>query len=221
MAIHVPIAVNNRAAFNTTVDMMNSFYRLSCNCELCRFPPEIPDYHKSMGWLCCLSRGSWDLSNGGHLSHGHGLSGVGAFFNDENDFALFLNMVIPFGFFLAFHAKANSKRLLLLVTTGFLLLGNVATFSRGGFVGLVAVGLYCWLRSPRKILSLTVVLLLILVILQLAPEGYWGEMGTIAGETDNPESTARRENLFMEGSLGDVSRPSYAGCGSRKFSLEF
>ncbi len=180
MVIHVPFAVNNGAAFYTTLDMMNFFivYLAVINFvdSFKKFQVMINTWIGSAIYLAVSG-----LSNKG--------SGNGAFFGDENDLALFLNMIVPLGFFLALQAKTNSKRFWFLLITGIFLYSNTAGLSRGGFLGTIAVGLYCWLRSPRKILSLTAIVLLSLVFLQLAPKGYWERMNTITTETDDPDSS--------------------------------
>jgi O-antigen ligase len=129
--------------------------------------------------------------------------------------------MIPFSFFLGMHAKANSKRLWFLIITGIFLLCNVVGLSRGGFIGMIAVGLYCWLRSPRKILSLTAVVLLILIILQLAPEGYWDEMGTITTETDNPYSTGNDRIYSWKAAWKMFLDYPILGVGSGNFPWNF
>jgi probable O-glycosylation ligase (exosortase A-associated) len=180
MVVDVPFAVNNFWAFYTTRDMINLFI---VYLAIVNF---VDSFEKFQVIINVWVGSALYLAVNGLLHKG---SSIGAFFGDENDLALFLNIIIPLTFFLGLHAKANSKRLWFLIITGLFLLCNVVGLSRGGFIGMIAVGFYCWLRSPRKILSLTVVLLLILVIRQLAPEGYWDEMETITTETDNPYST--------------------------------
>ena len=79
-------------------------------------------------------------------------------------------------------ARESSKRIVLFVITGIFVIGVVSTSSRGGFLGLVAVGLYCWYKSPRKLASTFSIGLLILAMLLLAPESYWQRLQTIQWE---------------------------------------
>lgn len=189
MAIHVPFAVNNRMAFNTTVDMMNLFVVFLAIATFVDSPEKFQTLIKT--WIAT----SLYLTMVGGSHKGQS---IGSFFGDENDFALFLNMMIPFAFFLALQAKTISSRLLFLTITGTLLLGTVISFSRGGFIGLAAIGVYCWLKSPRKILSSLLVVLLISLMFQFAPEGYWDEMGTIGTDTDTPDSSGN-DRLYSWG----------------------
>ena len=76
--------------------------------------------------------------------------GPGAFVYDENDTALALNMAIPFAFLLArsAHYTAGQKKILLAIG-GILCLGVVATFSRGGLLGMIAVIAVFWWWSKK------------------------------------------------------------------------
>jgi Na+-transporting methylmalonyl-CoA/oxaloacetate decarboxylase gamma subunit len=117
--------------------------------------------------------------------------GIGGFMGDENDFALVLNMAIPFAFFMGMAAKTIREKVKLFFTTGVLVLCVTATFSRGGFLGLVSVAGFCWLKSPRKILSLVLAILLLCAVAALVPEKYWDErIGSIVGEASNESGTA-------------------------------
>lgn len=182
MAALVPFAVNNHEAFFTTLTMLILFVAY---LAIVNFVDSFQKFETIINaWIGFHVY----LALTGILHKG---MGVGGFFGDENDLALALNMIIPFSFFLALEAKTQSKRVLFLVITGIFVVCDAATFSRGGFIGLVAVGLYCWLRSPRKLLSAIAALLLIFTMLQFAPKGYWEEMDTITTDTDNPYGTGQ------------------------------
>ena len=52
----------------------------------------------------------------------------------------------------------------------------MVTLSRGGFIGLAAVGTYCWLKSSQKGRAVVLGGVVIIVMLIFAPEKYWEEM---------------------------------------------
>jgi len=115
-----------------------------------------------------------------HLSAGQYTSGrVGSgYIGDENDFALVINMMIPFVFFGLFYFKGKVK----FICAIFLLiyvLAVISSFSRGGFVGLACVMLYCILNSKRKLLSLGAVISIFIAMFMFAPSSYWDEAETI------------------------------------------
>lgn len=182
MAALVPFAVNNSVAFYATLAMLILFidYLAIVNFvdSFQKFETIINawiGFHVYLAITVILHKGT----------------GMGGYFADENDVALTLNMILPFSFFLALEAKTQSKRVLFLISTAIFLVAIVATSSRGGFIGLVAVGLYCWLRSPRKLMSAMAVVLLIFTIIQFAPQGYWDRMNTITTDTDDPYGTGQ------------------------------
>ena len=98
---------------------------------------------------------------------------------DENDFALFMNILIPVGFFLGQEATTLKKKMFYYSTLIIFVLANVSSFSRGGLTGLVAVGLFLFYKSRRKLFSLLLFVFLIACIFSFAPQRYWDKIDTI------------------------------------------
>ena len=96
-------------------------------------------------------------------------------------------MAIPFAYFSIFGETRRRVKLLLILSVVVFTGAVIVSFSRGGFVGLCAVGLYCLARSPKKLVGGTVVAVVVVAALLFAGAEYWEEMGTI---TDTSESTA-------------------------------
>jgi O-antigen ligase len=117
--------------------------------------------------------------------------GIGGFLGDENDFSMTLNMIIPFAFFMALAETHKLKSLLYIGLAALFLFANVLTLSRGGFIGMVAVGFYCWLKSPKKIVSAVLLTLLVLVGFQLAPKTYWERIRSIQQGTSDSTGADR------------------------------
>jgi probable O-glycosylation ligase (exosortase A-associated) len=137
---------------------------------------------------------------------GKGIGGS-SFLSDENDFSLLMNIMLPFGLFLFMYERSFKRKLLYLTASVLAIISIVLSFSRGGFVGLIAVLTVVWLFSPRKILSLFIVLLLILVLYNVAGDRYWDRIHTI---TATNEGTAKERidswkagwNMFLDNPLG-------------------
>lgn len=110
---------------------------------------------------------------------------------DENDFALFLNIVFPFAFFLVLEASEKRKRIVYLGVSLLFLAGIIISNSRGGFVGLVAVLSYCWYKAPKKIVSTIILIILIIGMLLMAPQSFWNEMQTITQGREESTGAAR------------------------------
>jgi O-antigen ligase len=99
----------------------------------------------------------------------HGGRGPGAMLGDENDLALGLATALPFAFY-GFERFTGAARWCSAALGGLMVVGIVLSFSRGGFVALVAVTVYCWLASRHKVRSLVALVLFAGLIVVAAPE---------------------------------------------------
>jgi len=105
----------------------------------------------------------------------HNGQGPGAMVGDENDLALGCATAFPFAFY-GFERLSGRRRWLCGLIVALLVTAIVVSFSRGGFVGLVAVGVYCWFASKHKIRGVVaLVLVTILVVATASDEGRTGE----------------------------------------------
>lgn len=142
--------------------------------------------------------------------------GSGNYFADENDLSLYLNMVIPFCYFL-FALEEKKTKLFYAATLLIGVLTVVVSFSRGGFVGLVLMFFIVWLTSPRKMVSVVVILVLGLGVYLYAGDKYIQEMGTV---TDTKESTASAR-LKSWASAWDMFLDNPLGVGGNNFQVRF
>jgi len=130
----------------------------------------------------------------GLLHHGRG---IGAFLADENDFCLVTNMAAPYAFFLLSVATSAMEKTLLGGSLAIFLAGSVMSWSRGGFLGLIAAGIFCWIRSPKKVASALAILMLGVGVFLASPPSYWHEMKTI--ETSTNENDTGYYRLYYWG----------------------
>jgi probable O-glycosylation ligase (exosortase A-associated) len=108
------------------------------------------------------------------------------FSNDENDLALTLNMAIPFAYYLMQSPRASLlQRILYACTIAILATGVIVSLSRGGFLGLAAVGLGVIYFSRQRLRNLLIVGIFGLVALFFVPNSYVEEMQTINDTTDS------------------------------------
>ena len=117
----------------------------------------------------------------------HGGQGPGGHIGDENDLAMAMNMALPFAFFSILLAKSATRKALYAGAFGLLVTASIATFSRGGFIGLVVVLGYCLLLSPKKLVVTIVGIILSVGLWAATPATYWSEMNTIFGEVSNTD----------------------------------
>ena len=122
--------------------------------------------------------------------------GVGSFLADENDFAMAMNMAIPYAFALLAVERGVARRTCLFVALGILIVATAVTLSRGGFIGLAAVLAVLWMRSPRKLVSMVLVIIMALALVMLAPAKYWTEVSTISTSTNENDTGYGRLYLW-------------------------
>jgi len=208
LAAYVPFARNNFFAYRATKDMffylpfilstiicVNSIRQLKKMIFVCIFV---------MIYVACYS-----LKYKG--------AGSGNYFQDENDLGMYMNMWIPFCYFLFVAEKGKLKKLIygLGLTTG--IASIVVSSSRGGFVGLVCVFLAVWLFSRRKVISLIILCILGISIYFLAPETYWKRMETIK---DTNSGTALERRLSWKAAW-DMFLDNPLGVGGNNFPARF
>lgn len=134
-----------------------------------------------------------------------GISGGGVF-GDENDFALVMNVGLPIAFFLG-RTQKDWKKWLFWMAAIACIFGNMFSASRGGFVGLVAVGAVCWLSSKHRLRAIPVLMVLAILAWNfaspLAKEKIQG-LGMNSGEKDTGKD---RFELWKVGWKAFVDNP--------------
>lgn len=169
MFVHVPFALNNYTALMTLKGMA---------LTLCLYLG-IVTYSNSLARVRTLV-GTWINIHivTSIIGIWKGGFGVGGWMGDENDFCMTINMALPFAFFMSYASSSFAFRarniglLLMFVFT------VTITLSRGGFFGMLAVGVYCWLKSPHKLMAVVLVAILSVFVLIAAPAAFWAEIGS-------------------------------------------
>ena len=190
MAIHGPIAVNNYWALMIFKDMV-LYFGLYLG---------IVTYVNSLDKMLTLLK-VWMailvfLAVMGTVKGGRG---YGGWMGDENDLCMVMNMAVPFAYFLLFSATGVAQKMKYLGFLGAFILAAMATLSRGGFMGLAAVGAYCWYRSPKKMNALIVLAVAVAFMLLLAPQTYWDEIASSMSEETMSEQGTGGARLYTWG----------------------
>jgi probable O-glycosylation ligase (exosortase A-associated) len=148
--------------------------------------------------------------------------GIGGFLLDENDFAITINMIIPYAYFCMFSDGKTKYKIFHLASLFVFLAASLATRSRGGLLGLLAIGICCWLRSSKKFGAACLLFLFALFALNFAPEGYWERMNTIQQEYSGEKvgSGAERQYEWEVGWKMFLANP-IVGVGQGNFPWEF
>lgn len=106
----------------------------------------------------------------------------GSFIGDGNDFALSVNIIIPFCLFLMWESKSLTKRLVYAGVLVVMVIAVLVTQSRGGVIALVCVGLYLWVKSERKMLGVAGIIVMCVIAVSFAPMELSKRMESLTGE---------------------------------------
>jgi probable O-glycosylation ligase (exosortase A-associated) len=203
IAVTVITALNNYYAYETTQAMAVYFIMFLITSNVINSAGRI----KKLIWLILIIhlyfsvKGILTFVTGQHLiaTTGQYTSGMvgGGFIGDENDFALAINMIIPFAFFGFFYFRGRAKLFSGILLVSYIL-AVISSFSRGGWVGLAAVMLYGILNVKKKLAVISLTLVLAATAFFFAPANYWDEVGTV---TDTSESTASARLRFWDAGL--------------------
>ena len=121
---------------------------------------------------------------------GHKIEAIGTV-GDNNGVAMALLMTIPLLLFCAKYTAEHWVRIGMYITAGLGIVTVVATSSRGGFIGLLALGLMLLKGSKYKVRALIAVGILGVVLYSLTPESYLDRIGTISEATSDDSFAIR------------------------------
>ena len=167
MFAHVPFATNNYWAAMVLKDMLLYF------CFFLGVVAFVDTIEKMKTLVNAWLSVHLLLAVLGIMSGG---KGVGGWLGDENDFCMEMNVAVPFAYFMLLGTEHKTSRMLYLSSLCIFILTAMVTLSRGGFIGLAAVGFYCWLKSSKKGRAVVLVGVVIIFMLIFAPEKYWEEI---------------------------------------------
>src|SRR5262245_11114208 len=184
-----------------------------------------PHRVRQMTWVMIVAsgyiagRGIFDYVRGENLVEGDRLRGaVGGMFENPNDLALNLVTFLAPALFIIIQDKKPSRRLFAAMLAVLMLGAIVATKSRSGFLGLIAMGLvvvYYTARVKPGIVGGVVVAGLL--ALPLMPSSFWDRMDSITNADADPSgSRAARIRLLNQGLEVFAANP-LTGIGAGQF----
>jgi len=141
----------------------------------------------AIGLLCFRANVGIILSRG--AAH---ISGPGGAFEDNNDFALLLDMAFPI---MIYFGRSEAKRWLrwgFYAIAGMTLITILFTYSRGGFLGLCVILAALAFKSRYKLTALVAGAVLVFGLLAAAPRDIVERLSTIKSATQTDESAMSR-----------------------------
>jgi probable O-glycosylation ligase (exosortase A-associated) len=122
--------------------------------------------------------------------------GPGGAFEDNNDYALLLNVAAPIAFFVARAETNRWLRKICYVLSAMMMITVLFTLSRGGFLGLCVVLLGLAWKSKYKITGLVAIALAGVIAFVLVPNRVVERVGTISSASETDLSAQMRFNSW-------------------------
>jgi putative inorganic carbon (hco3(-)) transporter len=142
---------------------------------------------------------------------------IGGMFGNPNDLALHLVTMIPLAVCLGIASKSKIMRLVYLAMAVLFVSANFVTYSRGGFLGLIASSaVLVWKLGRKSRLNVSVISIVIgILVIILAPGNYGVRILSIFGLAPDPVgSSDQRRELLERSILVTLRNPWGIGIGN-------
>lgn len=142
---------------------------------------------------------------------------IGGMFENPNEMSMHLVMMVPLAVALGIAARGTLMRLVYFATAGLMIAANFVTFSRGGFLGLVAaLGVLAWKIGRKQRLGVTVVSVVAgALMLLLAPNNFGLRILSIfIPGLDTVGSSDQRRELLERSIIVTLRNPWGIGIGN-------
>ena len=135
-----------------------------------------------------IKGGIFSILTGGQY---HVFGPARSFFEDNNDLALALSMVLPMFYYLAREEKHKWMRLIMWIALGLSFIAIIFTFSRGGFLTLAGMLFILLVKSKKKVLAAVLVLIILFAAFAYIPDQWFERMGTIQTYEEDASAMGR------------------------------
>jgi len=142
---------------------------------------------------------------------------LGGMFGNPNDLAMHLAIVTPLAIALGLSTRNYLAKVVYFTSAGLMIVGNMVTQSRGGFLGLLAVaGVLAWKLGRRKRLKALMILVLFSgSFLAFAPANYGVRIMSIFDTALDPVgSSNQRTELLKRSIVVTMRNPQGIGLGN-------
>lgn len=145
---------------------------------------------------------------------------VNGMFGNPNDLAAALDMLLPFAVVLGLMNKGKA-RIFYLVCAFVMAFGIIATFSRGGFLGLLATGgVLLWkLGRGQRFKTIFTTVFILGILLAATPGGYGSRLSSIFDNNKDKTGSAQERRQLMERAFEVFMRRPVVGVGMGNFHI--
>lgn len=153
-------------------------------------------------WVIALSIGYYGIKGGIFtITTGgsqHVLGPAGGFISGNTEIGLALVSVLPLLWYLYLNTIQPWIRIGLAFSLLLLPVAILGTQSRGALLAIVAIGVFLWLKSRKKLAPFLVIVILAPLLFSFMPDSWHQRMGTISSTGEERDSSAKGRLLAWE-----------------------
>ncbi|HKG22416.1 MAG TPA: O-antigen ligase family protein, partial [Blastocatellia bacterium] len=145
---------------------------------------------------------------------------VGGLFGNPNDMATTLDLLLPLAVALAV-TSGGLGRLIYLGCAGVLAAGVIVTFSRGGFLGLLAVGCVLLWKAGKghRVITAVIGVVMLGIFIAMMPGGYANRISSIFNFEQDLTGSAQARRALLDRALAVASNHLIVGVGMGNFHI--
>ena len=143
------------------------------------------------------------------------------FLGDNNGVGVGMLMLVPLLAVLARTSSGAAQKWGLRFLAVGVLYRAVSTYSRGAFLGSIAIGVAFFLRSKHKSRALIAAAICATLIFSVLPEGYWQRMGTIQTSEDDMDTSSRGRVHFWRVAVEMANKNPLFGVGPNAYNTVY
>ena len=153
-----------------------------------------------------------------HISKTGAAITIGDFFDNTNELALTLDLLLPFAIVFAVTSR-GAVRFGYSLCAAVMAIGAVITFSRGGFLGLVSMGgVLLWkLGRGKRVTTALAALVLVAAFACIMPSGYSERLFTILHPQNDKTNSAQERQKILERGIEVALHHPVLGIGMANF----
>lgn len=121
----------------------------------------------------------------------------GSFIAGNNELALALLMIVPFFVYLFLRSHKRWIRFTIIVAIVLIIFSVIGSQSRGAMLATLCISGFFWLKSPRKMPVLILILLVLPVVYMFMPESWHERMATLQNYEEDGSAMGRIEAWTM------------------------
>ncbi len=153
----------------------------------------------------------------GNLVEGYRMQGgLGGLTSNPNDFALTLNLFLPFGLALYILTQSRFRKVLCFIFVVTSVGAIMLTYSRAGFITLVVVLIFCFLKmggQGRQSKYLLPFILVVVAFILLAPQDYGDRLQAITDFSKDRSGSGQARRVTIEKTLEVINEHPLFGVG--------